>query len=523
MKNYNKILCFFGFIVFTVLSCIDKNKKLEVDNKKENTEINKFKDVAQVNHDLIKQRFILMADIGHDPDDEQQLTHLLMYSNKFDLEGLIAVTGRYFRPNPKDTVKVLMPELFHYYIDGYEKVYPNLKLHESGWKTPKYLHSVVASGQEGNGMKDVGAGRTSDGAKCIMDAVLKDDDRPIFVLSNGGMNTLAQALYTLREKYSKEELKVFISKLRVFDNSGQDESGAWICHEFPDLFYIRATHQNKSFGGPSNSNLGPHVWQPYEYSPNGQHQWFKENVQTNHGELGTLYPDRKVDKTYHFIGGGGTIPWLVLVNPALSDISEPSWGGWGGRYSAQKMPNLPSGFSIVEVDEQAYLPYKAYGDGAIITDTWKNPDDAKVYSNEYTPAWRWREAVWNDLKARMDWCIQPFSKANHRPVAVLNGDSSNQIVKAKYNYHEEVVLDATGSKDPDGDNLSYKWWVYHEAGKKSYNKPIKIKNDTSIKTSFKIPIDAATKELHVILEVRDDNSIVPMVDYKRMIIIVTNY
>ena len=70
---------------------------------------------AQLDQNVNKQRFILMSDIGHDPDDEQQLVHLLMYSNKFDLEGLIAVTGRYFRPNPKDTVKVLMPELFHYY------------------------------------------------------------------------------------------------------------------------------------------------------------------------------------------------------------------------------------------------------------------------------------------------------------------------------------------------------------------------------------------------------------------------
>ncbi|MBC3758706.1 DUF1593 domain-containing protein [Hyunsoonleella sp. SJ7] len=518
-----KKLIVYCFSLIFLISCIDGNDKSEVQSTDVNIPSEDVKSAFQTSQNLNKNRFILMSDIGHDPDDEQQLVHLLMYSNTFDLEGLIAVTGRYFRPNPKDTVKVLMPELFHYYIDGYEKVYPNLQLHEKGWKTPKYLHSIVASGQSGNGMKDVGLGKTSDGAKLIVDAVLKDDDRPIFVLSNGGMNTLAQALFNLRANHSKEKLKTLLSKLRVYDNSGQDESGAWICHEFPEVFYIRATHQNKSFGGPSNSNLGPHVWEPYEYSPFGQHQWFNENVQINHGALGALYPNRKVSDTYHFIGGGGTIPWLVLVNPALSDISEPSWGGWGGRYSAKELPNPPSGFSIVELDEQPYLPYKAYADGGSILDTWTNHEDGKIYADEYTPAWRWRKAIWNDLKARMDWCVQPFSKANHRPVAVLNGDSSNQIVKAKYNYHEEVVLDATGSTDPDGDNLSYKWWIYHEAGKKPYNKALKIENDTSIKTSFKIPINVATKELHVILEVRDDNSIVPLVDYKRMVIIVTNY
>ncbi|KPM30505.1 DUF1593 domain protein [Croceitalea dokdonensis DOKDO 023] len=514
---------FYVFSLAFLFSCMDNNEKSEVRPIDVNVASEKGKLAAQSHQNFKRNRFILMSDIGHDPDDEQQLVHLLMYSNKFDLEGLIAVTGRYFRPNPKDTVKVLMPELFHYYIDGYEKVYPNLQLHEKGWKTPKYLHSIVASGQSGNGMKDVGAGKTSDGAKLLVEAVLKDDDRPIFVLSNGGMNTLAQALFHLRANHSKEKLKTLVSKLRVYDNSGQDESGAWICHEFPDLFYIRATHQNKSFGGPSNANLGPHIWQPYEYTPNGQHQWFRENVQTNHGTLGALYPDRKVDDTFHFIGGGGTIPWLVLVNPELSDISEPSWGGWGGRYSVQKNDNPPSGFSIVETDEQPFLPYKAYTDGDPIVDTWTNPDNGKVYADEYTPVWRWRKAIWNDLKARMDWCIQPYNKANHRPVAVLNGDSTHQIIKAKFNYNEEVVLDATGSTDPDDDNLGYKWWVYPEAGKKPYNKPIHNENDTQVKTSFKIPLDAATRELHVVLEVRDDNQMAPLISYRRMVIIVTNY
>jgi hypothetical protein len=464
-----------------------------------------------------------MSDIGHDPDDEQQIVHLLMSSNAFDLEGLIAVTGRYFRPDPPDTVKVLMPELFDYILDGYEKVYPNLLKHASGWKTPQYLRSIVASGQEGNGMKDVGAGRTSQGAKLIIDAVLKNDNRPLYLVSNGGMNTLAQALFDYRASHTQEQMDDFVAKIRVYDNSGQDESGAWICHEFPEIFYIRGTVQNRSFGGPNNNNLGPHCWHPYDYSPLGQHQWIIENVQTNHGALGERYPARKVAGNYHYVGGGGVIPWAGLIAPGLSDISQPSWGGWSGRYSAKKMLNPLSGFQIVREDEKRYFTFKAYRDGDEVMDTWVNPADGKTYHDESTPVWRWRQAIWNDLKARMDWCVEPFDKANHHPVAVINDDATNDIITIKSNYNETVVLDAAGSNDPDKDKLSYHWWVYSEAGEKPYLKPVKIDNSTAVKASLKIPQYAAGKMLHVILEVTDDNKIVPLIDYRRIVIIVTNY
>lgn len=470
-----------------------------------------------------KVRVIVMADIGHDPDDEQQIVHLLVCSNEFDLEGLIAVTGRYFRPNPKDTVKTLMPELFDFIIDGYEKVYPNLLLHSEGYKPPQYMRSIVAGGQQGNGMKDVGPGHTSKGSKLIIDAVLNGDPRPLYILSNGGMNTLAQALYDYRNESTKEDLQAFISKIRVYDNSGQDESGAWICHEFPDIFYIRGKVQNRSFGGPTNNNLGPNCWIPFEYSPWGQHQWARENIQTNHGALGELYPDRKVDGKYHFMGGGGVIPWAGLINPGLSDISHPSWGGWSGRYTAMKTLNPHSGFPIIHPDEKQYLPFKAYTDGDDVIDKWINPADGTSYEDIYTPVWRWRQAIWNDLKARMDWCVEPYQNANHHPIAVLNGDTTNNIVTIKANYNETIILDASGSYDPDDDNISYKWWVYPEAGEKPYEMPLEIENSSSVKTLLMIPKDAATKSLHIILEVTDDNQIVPLIDYRRMVVIVTNY
>ncbi|MEO6245698.1 MAG: DUF1593 domain-containing protein, partial [Opitutaceae bacterium] len=203
-----------------------------------------------------RPRLIVMTDIGHDPDDEQQIVHLLACANEVEIEGLITTTGRFFRPNPTDSTKWLMPHLLHGIIDGYEKVYPNLQLHATGWPTPAHLRAVVANGNTGNGMSDVGEGRWSRGARLVTAAVLKPDPRPLHIVLNGGANTLAQSLFEYRAAHSSAEVTDFVSKLRVFDNQGQDEAGAWICHEFPAIHWIRGVTQTRAFGGPANDNLG---------------------------------------------------------------------------------------------------------------------------------------------------------------------------------------------------------------------------------------------------------------------------
>lgn len=87
--------------------------------------------------------------MGNEPDEEQQMHHMLLNSNEFDLEGLIAVTGKYLRVGPR-------PDLFWHLIKGYEEVYPNLKKHADGYPYPEYLISIVASGQPGYGILSTG-------------------------------------------------------------------------------------------------------------------------------------------------------------------------------------------------------------------------------------------------------------------------------------------------------------------------------------------------------------------------------
>ena len=80
------------------------------------------------------------------------------------------------------------------------------------------------------------------------------------------------------------------------------------------------------------------------------------------------------------------------------------------------------------------------------------------------PIHRWRGAFQNAFAARMDWCVKPYAEANHEPVAVCNGDRTLRVLAINTDPGAEVKLTATGSSDPDGQMLRYKWWVYREAG-----------------------------------------------------------
>lgn len=467
-----------------------------------------------------RARLIVLADMGNEPDEEQQMIHLLMCSNEIDLEGLIAVSGQHLRPeDPRPYRQVLHPELFHLLIHGYSKVYANLQLHALGWHTPEYLHGIVASGQTGYGIADTGDGKFSAGSRLIIAVVTKSDPRPVHIVGNAGLNTLAQALLEYRATHSPAEVAAFVGKLRVYENQAQDNAGAWICHEFPDIHWIRSNVQTRCYGGPDNQDFGPHVWRPFPYSTAGQDAWAREHVRENHGALGSLYPQRKVfTEDLHFIEGGGTIPWMRLVSRGLTDPSEPSWGGWSGRFTREKQVNPSSRYKDIAEQERASQPFRAYTDHAGPLDRWTDPLKGETFEGASSPIWPWRQAMWDDFRARMDWCVQPFDKANHHPRAALNGDTSDAIIRLTARPGAAMAFDASGSSDPDGNTLRFLWWIDPEAGARPYGRLLPVEQPNAPRMELRMPGDAAGKELHLILEVWDESPIVPLVDYRRAVI-----
>ena len=185
--------------------------------------------------EFTKTRLIIMADMGNEPDEEQQMAHMLLYANRFDLEGLIACSGKYLHADRTDGRTKTRPDLFHKLVDGYARVLGNLKQHATGWPEVDYLRSIIKAGAPGYGTKAVKPGQTSEASKLIETALLKDDPRKLYIVGNAGTNSLAQALVDLDETRTQQEMDSLCRKIIVFENGAQDNSGAWIAHHYPKI------------------------------------------------------------------------------------------------------------------------------------------------------------------------------------------------------------------------------------------------------------------------------------------------
>jgi hypothetical protein len=417
-----------------------------------------------------KPRIIVTTDLGADPDDEQSLVRLLVSSNEFDIEGLIVSTGCWKRTQHNT-------DMLDKIVNAYGEVVDNLNVHAKGFPTYDYLKSISVLGQTDYGMGDVGDGKDSPGSEMIIAAVDKDDPRPVWVQAWGGANNVAQAIWKVKNTRSAEAFREFVGKLRVFDILGQDDAGAWLAKNFPNLFYIRAT--------------GVYGWQPPK---NGSYQ--KNDIQS-HGPLGAVYPDTK------WATEGDTPAFMHVFPNGLNDPDEIEQGGWGGRFKLEKMIGIRSMSEVHKIQkdgETRFDPYAMYGN------TEEKAEAIKRWSSGYD----------NDFAVRMDWSItNNYEDANHHPIAVVNGDRSRKVLEISAAPGSTVPFNTKGSSDPDGDSLNHTWSFYKEPS--SFKGDVKIQNTGSSSASVLIPSEASGKNIHFILELYDDGS-PNLYAYRRVIV-----
>jgi hypothetical protein len=158
-----------------------------------------------------------------------------------------------------------------------------------------------------------------------------------------------------------------------------------------------------------------------------------------------------------------TPSFLGLINNGLASFMSPTFGGWGGRYVWRQYYG------------ETHPSWTQGGDSFPGRDNSKDTVigvDGKTYTSDQATIWRWRTAFQHDFAARMDWTIKAVRDANHNPEVVVNGQPGRAPVVIDAVVGKPIVLDAIGTRDPDGQSLTYKWFFYPEAGTGIPSRPI---------------------------------------------------
>jgi hypothetical protein len=445
-----------------------------------------------------RPRVIVLTDIENEPDDAQSLVRFLIYSNEWDVEGLIATTSVHL---PDRTAAWRIREI----VEAYGRVRDNLALHAPGFPTGDHLTGLIHEGQTSYGLAAIGAGKDTAGSRLIIEVVDRDDPRPVWVLGWGGPNTLAQALWTVRATRSPEDLQRFVGKLRVYTISDQDDSGPWLRTTFPELFYIASpgmhaggAYHAATWSGISGDKFhGRFVGADHAIVDN---PWLDDHVRAV-GPLGAQYPKTE------FLMEGDTPTFLNLIDNGLSRPERPDFGGWGGRYELYT-PRTRAWFLRPET-----RPFWTDAEDEVL-----GADGAWHTSNKAT-IWRWREVYQNDFAARMQWTVRSYADANHAPTPRL---AHAERLSAKPG--ESVALSAEGSTDPDGDALRYAWFVYNEAGtfvtaQGSTGAAVRIEDADRAAARLIVPNTRLFRmgEIHVVLAVTDQAD-PPITRYRRVVV-----
>ena len=429
----------------------------------------------------LKPRLVVCTDIAPadvEPDDMESMVRLMAYADMFEIEALITSVGWNCDPYPAEWAEYLQRVIEAYRKDvpklmrrsGQQEFMPleeeNKQQYIGYWPSADYVKSRAVMGSIHGGIKAIGADNDSPGSELLIRLADEDDTRPIYVAAWGGANTLAQAIWRVKQSRSSEELKRFVRKFRIYTITDQDmqysmrmnrsySSHMWLRKEFADdlqFVWDEGTWQEQC-------ELGKRHWQ--------QH---KDNIQ-GRGALGGEYP------TYKWGVEGDTPSFLYVMPNGLNNPEDPHQCGWAGYHErGMCADSLTTAWT-----------------------SWQEP----VRSISVGYKQRFYPDELNDFMARMQWAAE--GKGNLNPYIVIPNDTINITVS--------LSLDASKSFDPDGDNLQFSWWQQPEIGKTK----VKIEQADQPIATLRIPADAKGDTIHIICEVHDDGPY-HLPAYRRIII-----
>lgn len=482
-----------------------------------------------------QQRILITTDL--EVDDMNGLILSLMYSDQYDIAGIVWTAGMYhwsgdgglhtlaeITPNYKcnathveHTVKnagelrsyrPVDPTWLDRILDCYEQDYKFLSQNNPNYPTPDYFRSITKVGNiefEGDYRFE------TEGSKFIEELIMDDDMRPMVIQHWGGINTTVRALYSIYEKYHgtadwDKVLAKVVAKVRI-GGSGEDNCRAdsKIDEMFPGLqnggygsmggffsygsFFAAATFdisQNPSFA----SRAAAPELQPYLHK-----DWILDAYKQNHGKL--------MSEIWLMAEGRAVFGEPYIYNYGLIDFMD--WGlsarmGWGPE-------------SLMTYPRAQYKPYDwafcQFGCASFINIGLRS--DVQNRNNHNTIV------MWEELAARADWAIMGPEKANHAPV--VKAEALDLTCKAG----KSVTMNVT-TTDPDGNALASKWYMQPASSSYMDGKAegLELASVSETSATFTVPKDAKIGDKFVVTyEVQDKGVERPMTRFAQFVITVT--
>lgn len=454
-----------------------------------------------------KPRIIVTSD--GEIDDECSMVRFLLYTNDWDVEGIITSSSQYHWHGHRWAGD----DWIDPYLEAYAEVYPNLIKHDKNYPTPDYLKSVNFLGNVDNkGEMDSITAGSQHIVKVLLDTT---DNNPIWLHAWGGTNTIARALKTIEENHP-DQMEYVANKIRFFFIWEQDDTyqsyirSNWgkynILTIISDQFWAIAYQWNKIL--------------PEDKKAFFEAEWMNANILKDHGALCSLYKAHvpgsyglRGDTLFNagdFRSEGDSPAFLHNIITGLRNLESPDYGGWGGRYVNVRENTWldPVPIQGYQYPEGRWFTRTAWGRMYMREQYPENKDQMHAY---FKPLARWTDVMQKDFAARADWCVKSFLDANHAPVVKLQNP-----MEMFAHTGEQLNLSAKGTFDPDGDDLTFRWWQYSEAD--SYKDNIEIHDADKQNASFRVPGDAQKGEsIHVICEVTD-HAVPALTRYQRVII-----
>ena len=315
-----------------------------------------------------RPRLVVLTDIGGDPDDTQSLIRLMVYSNEFELEGLIASASG--TPGELDEA-VTRTDLILQVIERYEQVLANLRRHADGWPDPELLRSRVKSGNPNRGRDQIGDGHDTDGSRYLIERIdAGSSEQPLNIAIWGGQTDLAQALWRVKQERGDAAFAEFVTNFRVYDINDQDRIADWIRQEFPGMHYI-LSHAPPGRDKREGTYRGMYLTGDESLT---SREWIETNVRSR-GPLGELYPTKTwtAPNPHGCLKEGDTPAWFFFLPQGGNQPDDPSQPGWGGQYVRQQ-------------------------------DGWYRDLPATDSFDPRTTVSRWRGEFQADFAQRMRWC-----------------------------------------------------------------------------------------------------------------------